>query len=115
MWLDGSTIMADANREKLKGTDAANELSARDIVSRPVAEYLAALDAALPPSPDELAPADPTSISPIEACLAAYSTSCIESHALIERRASDPPANGRRKDTRGPPSQRQGNRPGRQG
>ena len=62
--VDGSTIMADASRaKKLKGTDAANELRARDIVSRPVAEYLAALDAALPPRLDERAPVDPTSIS----------------------------------------------------
>ncbi len=55
--VDGSTIMADASREKkLKGTDAANELRARDIVLRPVPEYLAGLDAALPPSLDERAP-----------------------------------------------------------
>jgi hypothetical protein len=65
--VDGSTIMADASREKkLKGTDAADELRARDSVSRPVAEYLAALDAALPPSPDERPPSiRPASRRPI--------------------------------------------------
>lgn len=52
--VDGSTIMADASREKkLKGADAAAELRAGESISRPVAEYLAALDAALPPDPDE--------------------------------------------------------------
>ena len=65
--IDGSTIMADASREKkLKGADAADELRARESVSRPVAEYLAALDAALPPDPDEPAPVDPASISPTD-------------------------------------------------
>ncbi|MEP9403601.1 IS1182 family transposase [Sphingomonas sp. VNH70] len=65
--VDGSTIMADASREKkLKGTDAADELRARESVSRPIAEYLAALDAALPPDPDEPVPIDPTSISPTD-------------------------------------------------
>jgi transposase len=65
--VDGSTIMADASREKkLKGADAADELRARESVSRPVAEYLAALDTALPPDPDEPAPVDPTSISPTD-------------------------------------------------
>ncbi|MCE3543796.1 IS1182 family transposase, partial [Escherichia coli] len=57
----------DASREKkLKGTDAADELRARESVSRPIAEYLAALDAALPPDPDEPVPIDPTSISPTD-------------------------------------------------
>ncbi len=65
--VDGSTIMADASREKkLKGADAADELRAGESISRPVAEYLAALDAALPPDPDEPAPVDPTSISPTD-------------------------------------------------
>lgn len=65
--VDGSTIMADASREKkLKGADAAAELRAGESISRPVAEYLAALDAALPPDPDEPAPVDPTSISPTD-------------------------------------------------
>lgn len=65
--VDGSTIMADASREKkLKGADAADELRGRESISRPVAEYLAALDAALPPGPDEPAPVDPTSISPTD-------------------------------------------------
>jgi hypothetical protein len=65
--VDGSTIMADASREKkLKGADAADELRARESVSRPVAEYLAALDTALPPDPDEPAPVDPASISPTD-------------------------------------------------
>ncbi len=65
--VDGSTIMADASREKkLKGAVAADELRAGESISRPVAEYLAALDAALPPDPDEPAPVDPTSISPTD-------------------------------------------------
>ncbi len=65
--VDGSTIIADASREKkLKGADAADELRAGESISRPVAEYLAALDAALPPDPDEPAPVDPTSISPTD-------------------------------------------------
>lgn len=66
--VDGSTIMADASREKkLKGTAAVDELRARESVSRPVAEYLAALDAALPPGPDEPAAVEPASISPTDA------------------------------------------------
>jgi hypothetical protein len=65
--VDGSTIMADASREKkLKGADAADELRGRESISRPVAEYLAALDAALPPDPDQPAHVDPTSISPTD-------------------------------------------------
>ena len=65
--VDGSTIMADASREKkLKGADAADELRAGESISRPVAEYLAALDAALPPDPDEPATVNPTSISPTD-------------------------------------------------
>ena len=65
--VDGSTIVADTSRERrLKGADAADELRARDTVSRPVAEYLAALDAALPPGPDEPAPVEPASISPTD-------------------------------------------------
>jgi hypothetical protein len=65
--VDGSTIMADASREKkLKGANAADELRAGENISRPVAEYLAALDAAFPPDPDEPASVDPTSISPTD-------------------------------------------------
>ena len=65
--VDGSTIMADASREKkLEGADAADELRAGESISRPVAEYLAALDAALPSDPDEPAPVEPTSISPTD-------------------------------------------------
>ena len=65
--VDDSTIMADASREKkLKGTAAVDELRARESVSRPVAEYLAALDAALPPGPDEPASVEPASISPTD-------------------------------------------------
>ena len=65
--VDGSTIMADASREKkLKGADAVDELRAGESISRPVAEYLAALDAALPPDPDEPATVNPTSISPTD-------------------------------------------------
>ena len=59
--------MADASREKkLKGADAADELRAGESISRPVAEYLAALYAALPPDPDEPATVNPTSISPTD-------------------------------------------------
>ncbi len=65
--VDGSTVQADASWEKrLKGATAADELRARDAVSRPVAEYLAALDAALPPGPDEREPAEPAHVSPID-------------------------------------------------
>lgn len=63
--VDGSAIMADASREKkLKGADAVDERRARESVSRPVAEDLAALAAALPPGPDEPASVEPASISP---------------------------------------------------
>lgn len=65
--VDGSTIMADASWEKkLSGTTAADELRARDTVSRPVAEYLAALDAALPVAADEREPIEPKHISPTD-------------------------------------------------
>ena len=65
--VDGSTIMADASWEKkLNGATAADELRARDTVSRPVAEYLAALDAALPVLPDEPEPIDPKHVSPTD-------------------------------------------------
>ena len=65
--VDGSTIMADASWEKkLSGTTAADELGARDTVSRPVAEYLAALDAALPIAADEREPIEPKHISPTD-------------------------------------------------
>ncbi len=65
--VDGSTIMADARWEKkLRGTTAADELRTRDTVSRPVAKYLAALDAALPLAADEREPIDPKHISPTD-------------------------------------------------
>ena len=65
--VDGSTVQADASWEKrLKGATAADELRAREAVSRPVAEYLAALDAALPSSPDEPEPVEPTHVSPTD-------------------------------------------------
>ncbi len=65
--VDGSTVQADASWEKrLKGAAAADELRARDAVSRPVSEYLAALDAALPPEPDEPAPVEPAYVSPTD-------------------------------------------------
>ena len=65
--VDGSTIMADASWEKkLSGTTAADELRARDTVSRPVAEYLAALNAALPVAADEREPVEPKHISPTD-------------------------------------------------
>jgi hypothetical protein len=64
---DGSTIMADANHEKkLKGATGAEELRAGEAISRPVAEYLAALDAALPANPDEPAPSEPMYVSPAD-------------------------------------------------
>lgn len=65
--VDGSTIQADASWEKkLPGATAAADLRAREAVSRPVAEYLAALDAALPPEPDEPTPVEPTHVSPTD-------------------------------------------------
>ena len=65
--VDGSTIQADASWEKkLPGATAADSLRAREAVSRPVAEYLATLDAALPPAPDEPAPVEPTHVSPTD-------------------------------------------------
>jgi len=65
--VDGSTILADASWEKkLNGAAAADELRALDKVSRPVAEYLAALDAALPVTADEPEPMDPKHISPTD-------------------------------------------------
>lgn len=65
--VDGSTIMADASWEKkLPGATAADALRARDTVSRPVAEYLAALDAALPMAADEREPIEPKHISPTD-------------------------------------------------
>ena len=65
--VDGSTIMADASDEKkLKGATAAEELRAGEAVSRPVAEYLAALDAALPVDPNELAATEPMYVSPTD-------------------------------------------------
>lgn len=65
--VDGSTIMADASWEKkLPGATAAGELRVREAVSRPVAEYLAALDAALPSEPNEPTPVEPTHVSPTD-------------------------------------------------
>lgn len=65
--VDGSTILADASWEKkLPGATAGDELRARDTVSRPVAEYLAALDAALPVAADEREPIEPKHISPTD-------------------------------------------------
>jgi transposase len=65
--VDGSTIQADANWErKLPGATAADELRACEAVTRPVAEYLAALDAALPPEPDEPQPGEPAHVSPTD-------------------------------------------------
>ncbi len=55
--VDGSTVQADASPQKrVPGATAADELRACDVVARPVREYLAALDAALPPDPDEAEP-----------------------------------------------------------
>ena len=65
--VDGSTVQADASWEKrLKGASAADELRACKAVSRPVADYLASLDAALPPEPDERAPVGPSHVSPTD-------------------------------------------------
>jgi len=64
---DGSTIPADASWEKkLNGAAAANQLRALDKVSRPVAEYFAALYAALPVTSDKPNPMDPKHISPTD-------------------------------------------------
>lgn len=65
--VDGSTIQADASWEKkLPGATAADSLRAREDVSRPVAEYLAALDAALPREPGEPAHIEPAHVSPTD-------------------------------------------------
>jgi len=65
--VDGSTILADASWEKkLSGATAADKLRARDTVARPVAEYLAALDAALPREPDAPAQLEPTHVAPTD-------------------------------------------------
>ena len=86
--VDGGTILADASWEKkLNGAAAAAELRALDKASRPVAEYLATLDAALPVTPDEPEPLDPKHVSPSdpEAALtrkhgpARYAYSCNQS------------------------------------
>jgi hypothetical protein len=53
-------MMADASwKKKLPGTTTADPLRARDTIPRPVAKYLAALDAALPVGADELEPIEP--------------------------------------------------------
>jgi transposase len=65
--VDGSTIMADASWEKkLPGATAADSLRAREAVTRPVAEYLAALDAALPPELEQPAPVERAHVSPTD-------------------------------------------------
>ena len=65
--VDGSTIMADASWEKkLPGATAADSLRAREAVTRPVAEYLATLDAALPVAADEREPIEPVHVSPTD-------------------------------------------------
>ena len=65
--VDGSTIQADASWEKkLPGATASDVLRAREAVSRPVAEYLAALDAALPREPEEPAHIEPAHVSPTD-------------------------------------------------
>lgn len=65
--IDASTIEADAGCErKFTGaapTDAWNE---QERQARPVREYLAALDAALPAAPDEREPAPPKYTSPTD-------------------------------------------------
>ena len=65
--VDGSTVLADASSEKkLNAATAADELRALDKVSRPVAEYLAALDATLPVAADEREPIDSKHVSPTD-------------------------------------------------
>jgi transposase len=62
--VDASAVEADASWEKkLAGSDAADELRARERVARPVQEYLDALDAAAPPPPNEPPPVDPKKVS----------------------------------------------------
>jgi len=68
--VDGSTIMADASREKkLRGWRRRRLSSCWESISRPIAEYLAALDAALLQDPDELALVNPTSTSLAAPCV----------------------------------------------
>ncbi len=70
--VDGSVIEADESYEKkLDGKTAADEFRAferrmRQNVTRPVREYLDALDAAAPPQPDEPEIKDPKQVSPTD-------------------------------------------------
>lgn len=65
--VDASFIEADASWEKkLPGDAGATAWSDGGTISRPVHEYLDALDAALPQAPDEREPSTPKHISPID-------------------------------------------------
>lgn len=65
--VDASVIAADASWEKkLPGDAAPAALAERERVTRPVREYLDALDAALPAPPDERELATPKHISPTD-------------------------------------------------
>lgn len=65
--VDASVIEADAGREhKHPGAAGAEAWSGQKRVTRPVREYLDALDAALPPGPDEREPTSPKYTSPTD-------------------------------------------------
>lgn len=65
--IDASTIDADAGCErKFNGAADATAWDERERQARPVQEYLAALDAALPAAPDEREPAPPKYTSPTD-------------------------------------------------
>ena len=65
--IDASTIEADAGCErKFTGAAAADAWDEQERQARPVREYLAALDAAMPAAPDEREPAPPKYTSPTD-------------------------------------------------
>lgn len=65
--IDASTIEADAGCErKFTGAASADAWDEQERQARPVRDYLAALDAALPAAPDEREPAPPKYTSPTD-------------------------------------------------